>query len=104
MGGRRGLYRQALALDPNDPEVLHRYSLSLGYVGRIKDALAIREKLRALEPFVPTYTYNTANILRYSGQNAAAIALLEMIQVDNAVTGYFRSLYLAQAHAAEGRF
>ena len=49
-------YRQALALDPNDPEVLDSYSQALAAVGRIRDALRLRGQLRTLEPFVPVYT------------------------------------------------
>ena len=58
------LFRQALALDPNDPDALHLYSQMLATVGRLKEALSLREKLRTLEPFVPIYNINTAGSCR----------------------------------------
>ena len=40
------LYKQALAIDPNDPELLTTYSQTLLAVGRLKEALRMRERLR----------------------------------------------------------
>ena len=53
------LFRQALALDSDDPDALHFYSMTLGALGRLKQALSLREQLRTLEPFVPVYNIFT---------------------------------------------
>ena len=57
------LYSKALALDPNNPDVLHRYSSLLAGLGRLKEALAMRQLLQQLEPFVPIFKAVTASIL-----------------------------------------
>jgi len=54
------LYKKALSHDPNNPDVLHLFSRLLGEVGQLKDALAMRRQLQALEPFVPIYNSVTA--------------------------------------------
>ena len=93
------LYRQALALDTNDPDVLDAFSLRLVYVGRIREALNMRERLRTLEPFVPAYNTQTANLMLMDGQNQAAIAILQALPAVGP-----RNISLAHAYAAEGRF
>ncbi len=39
------LYIKALALDPNNPDALHGHSLLLAAVGRLKEALAMRQRV-----------------------------------------------------------
>ena len=97
------LYRKALALDPNDPDALHIYSIDLAIEGRLKDALAMRERLQMLEAFVPIYNIFLGNILPLSGRNSAAIALLESVPAD-AAGGFYRNAFLAQAYARAGRY
>ena len=76
------LFKQALALDPNNPDALHWYSELLAEVGRLKEALAMRQRLQALEPFVPVFNANTAQVLWLNGQNDAAIAMLKDLPPD----------------------
>ena len=71
------LYSKALALDPNNPDALQGYSQLLADVGRLKEALAMRQRLQALEPFVPIFNFNTAMILWLNGQTDAAIEMLK---------------------------
>jgi tetratricopeptide (TPR) repeat protein len=97
------LFRQALALDPDDPDALHLYSLTSMGSGRIKDAFSIREKLRSLEPFVPVYNLTTAWVMQLRGQGASSIPILEAIPLEGAI-GAQRNEYLARAYAAEGRY
>jgi TolB-like protein/Tfp pilus assembly protein PilF len=92
------LYSKALMLDPDNPEGLHRYGNLLAAVGRIKDSLAMRQRLQQLEPFVPTFSANTAAILWVNGQDDAAIAMLK------ALPEAARAFYLAKIYAAAGRF
>ena len=68
--GRRGkwagaedLLKQAVALDPNEPEALDYYASHLAGSGRLKEALSLREKLQTMEPFVPIYNIETARIM-----------------------------------------
>jgi adenylate cyclase len=93
------LYRQALALDPNDPDVLDALSNRLAAVGRIKEALSLREKLRTLEPFAPVYNYITASIMLIGGQGTAAIPILEALPGSPA-----RHTALAHAYASQGQY
>ncbi len=98
------LYRQALALDPNDPETLNEYSRSRAVLGHLKESLELREQLRALEPFVPIFNGITAVIMIAGGQNEAAIRILETIAPEIMGPGYRGNVLLAQAYAAEGRY
>ena len=99
------LIKQALALDPTEPETLDFYSGWLANAGRLKELLSLREQLRRLEPFVPAFNINTAGVLLVSGQGQAAIRILEAIPADaGAGGGYLRNLFLANAYAAAGRY
>jgi adenylate cyclase len=94
------LFKKALSLDPANPDALQIYSVALATAGRLKDALPLRLRLRALEPFVPVFNAFTAQVLWLNGQDDAAIAMLETLPRDTA----FAATCLAQIHAAAGRF
>ena len=96
------LFRRALALDPNDPETLDNYSRSRAALGHLKQSLALREQVRALEPFVPVFNGITAEIMIAAGQNEGAIRILETIAPD--AMAYRGQALLAQAYAAEGQY
>jgi TolB-like protein/Flp pilus assembly protein TadD len=99
------LLHQALALDPNDPDVLHLYSTMLTNVGHVKQAAQMREQLAELEPFVPIYNIFTASTLLLSRQDAAAIATLEKIQLGPSEgVNYLRNVLLGWAYAVAGRY
>ena len=99
------LEKQALALDPDDTDVLDAFSNGLAIHGRVKEAASLREKLRTLEPFVPVYNYITASILLNNGQSQAAIAILKELPAGPAGGGEgARGVTLARAYAAEGRY
>jgi len=68
---------KALALDPTNPLVLHFHSNMLLGLGRIKEALVMKQQLHELEPFIPLYSGNLAEALWLDGQNDAAIAILK---------------------------
>ena len=97
------LFKQALALDPNEPDVLLNYDITLAGEGRLKDALNVMERLRRVEPFVPIFNIVAAHDLHLNGQRQAAIATFEAIPPD-AGGGYWRNLWLAEAYAAAGRY
>jgi hypothetical protein len=69
----------ALSLDPLNPNALHAYSVFLTATGQIKPALAMRERLSAIDPLVPTYNVETAAILLMAGDNAKALAIAQAL-------------------------
>ena len=71
------LYKQALSIDPGNPEALNQYSLMLVLVGRLKDALAMRLRLKELEPFVGPFNAITASVLALNGRNDEAMAIFK---------------------------
>jgi len=79
--------------------MLNPYSQSLAAVGRFKDALRVRERLRALEP-LGANSQITARIMLADGQIDASIGILER----DLSTDFQRNLYLAEAYAIKGRF
>jgi TolB-like protein/DNA-binding SARP family transcriptional activator len=97
------LNKQAVALDPNEPDVLLNYAVAIAQEGRLKDALSMMEKLRTLEPFVPIFNALTAHYFVLNGQSQTAIPILEAIPAD-AGGGLLRNQWLAQAYAAVGRY
>jgi Flp pilus assembly protein TadD len=66
-----GCFTKALMLDPNNAEALHQESVLLAAAGRTKEALALRQRLQTLEPFVPLFVTNNADILWLNGQTEA---------------------------------
>jgi TolB-like protein len=93
-------FLKALALDPDNPEALNLYSNLLSSVGQLKEDLAMKLRLRALEPFVPTYTINAAFTLWLNGQNDAASAMLQELPPETP----FGALTFAMMYAATGHY
>jgi TolB-like protein/Flp pilus assembly protein TadD len=92
---------KALTLDPNDPDALEAYSGMLLGVGRLQEALALKQRLHTLEPYVPLYIGNLAHALWLNGQNDAAIALWKE-NLDREGAG--AHLGLAEIYASLGRY
>lgn len=101
--GAEDNFRNALRLNPNEADAMHLYGLMLADTGRARDALASRQKLHDLEPFVPIYNIMTAAFLQLNGRNEASIDLLNSTPAGGP-TSYFRNIYLARAYAASGRY
>ena len=93
------LYKQALSLDPRNPDAFHHYSLMLGNLGRLKDALPLRLRLQAQEPFVPVYNFTTATALWENGRNDEAIAILKAVP-----PSVLPRIFLAQVYASVARY
>jgi tetratricopeptide (TPR) repeat protein len=91
------LFQQALELDPNITDGLHGYSQLLAAMGRVKESIAMREKLQALEPFVINYVADTAEIIWLDGDNDTAIRMLNEFRPG-------RTSELAQVHASLGHY
>ncbi len=91
-------FRQALALDPNDPDILYNYASFLGSVGRLKDARRVQIQILAQEPFIPNYIRQAADVLWAMGQDNAALKMLEPMDSDPR-----RNVILAKVYATVGR-
>jgi adenylate cyclase len=94
------LFKQALSLDPGNPEALNIHSAMVAVVGRLKDSLPMRLRLRAQEPFVPVFNVLTAGALWVNGQNNDAIALLRAVP---AGTNALVIVGVAEFYASLGR-
>jgi TolB-like protein len=90
------LFLKALALDPNDPP--GAYSIRLAIAGRVKEALAMNEQIRLLEPFLPGPAAQSPALLWLNGQNDAAIALAKTLNPGVRATNF------ARIYASMGRF
>ena len=91
--------RQALALDPNDPDILYGYASFLADVGRLSDARKVQIQILAQEPFVPNYNRQAADVLWAMGQNDEALKILEPIKSDPS-----GNIGLAKVYATVGRY
>jgi adenylate cyclase len=90
-------FKQALALNPNQADGLHGYSQLLAALGRIKQSLAMREHLQAIEQSIINYTADTAEIYWLDGDTEKAVAMLEPFRPG-------RTLELALVQASAGRY
>jgi adenylate cyclase len=90
-------FKQALALNPNQADGLHGYSQLLAALGRIKESLAMREHLQAIEQSIINYTADTAEIYWLDGDTEKAVAMLEPFRPG-------RTLELALVQASAGRY
>ena len=94
-------YAKARALDPSNPEVLSSESSLVGGTGFVKEALLMRQRLLALEPFVPIFRATTAAAQWVNGQTDAAIDIFKDLPDGPARSG---STDLARIYAAAGRY
>jgi TolB-like protein len=97
---REDALKRALELEGSNPEVLQVYSLEVAMFGRVKEALALRETLRAIEPLVPVFNSNTSYVLWLDGQNQAALAMAKVLPEDLAN----RAADLARVYASMGKY
>jgi TolB-like protein/tetratricopeptide (TPR) repeat protein len=96
-------FRKALSLDPNDPDILHRYTTRLGITGRVKESLVLRQNLETLDPFLP-YNVVTARLLVTAGDTQRALSILQQVPPGTILQGGQSQVTLARAYAAQGRF
>ena len=96
------LFKQALALEPNDAEALHEYSVILCYIGRIRECASIRDKLLTLETFVPIFSVNSGIYFYFAGRVDDAVRVLQRVTADGA--GGIANVPLAHIYASQGRY
>ena len=92
------LLSKALALDRFSPEALQIYANLLGAVGRTGEALAMKQQLLNMEPFVDAYNGGVRDLLWTSGQTDALIAQLK------ATSSPVNLSYSAQLYSMQGRY
>jgi tetratricopeptide (TPR) repeat protein len=88
---------RAVALDPSSSAFLSGKSERLASLGHLKEALVLRERLQALEPFIPVISDVTAVILWANGKNDEAIEMAKSLPPN-------RQGRLAMIYASMGRF
>ncbi len=94
------LRKQALARDPDDPEILNGHANDLWDLGYLKEALAVRERQHVLEPLIPVY--NSLRVQTMAANGMVDQAVREWLAVrPNATAG---NRFLAAAYAQLGRF
>jgi adenylate cyclase len=90
-------FQKALLFDPNQSDGLHGYSQLLAAEGRINESLAMRQRLQAIEPSIPNYTADTAEIVWLDGDTETAIRMLNEFRPG-------RTAELTQILASVGRY
>jgi tetratricopeptide (TPR) repeat protein len=94
---------KALALDPTNPDVLAEYRNLLLVVGRVEEALAVQQRVVALEPFVPRFRVNLATNIWLAGRDKDAIEMLGSERsADDGFAGRF--IRLAEFQADIGNY
>jgi TolB-like protein len=92
--------QKALNIDPLNPQALHRYSIFMADIGRVREAVAVREQLRAVDPLVPIFNAMTDRIFLAAGDNNRALAIAESLPVDYPL----RAPEIARAYATMKRY
>jgi adenylate cyclase len=93
-------YQKALALNPNDADVITDYGLCLSYAGRAEEAIEWALKAMRLNPHSPDwYVMQLGSIYYDARRYEDAIATLERLRD---VETIFTDLYLAASHAKLG--
>jgi len=94
------LFSRALALDPLHPDTMHFYANYLGAAGRVKEAIAMRERLMRIDPLAGLYTGNYEAMLWVDGQEDALNARLR----ERPPSPGFRATFFGRMYAAQGRY
>jgi serine/threonine-protein kinase len=94
------LFKQALALDPDDPEILNGYGVNLRTLGYLKEALDAAERVHLLEPLIPVYNFLRAEALAMNGMSDVAVR--DWLAVSPNVP--YGRRFLLPAYAQLGRF
>jgi tetratricopeptide (TPR) repeat protein len=70
-------FKLAMKLEPGYPTTYHWYSRMLASLGKFKDALAIAEKARSLDPLSQIIIVNLGTMQSFAGDYAASTATLK---------------------------
>ena len=97
------LYKQGLSRNPDDPELLNNYSQTLRTLGFLKESLAVKDHLALLEPLIPIYARQHAELLAENGRQDAALEEFQGL-VDRRIGGQLSHAGIANIRAKQGRF
>ncbi|HWU54360.1 MAG TPA: BTAD domain-containing putative transcriptional regulator [Rhizomicrobium sp.] len=93
------LFLQSLNLDPYNPDALAWRMSLLADVGKQKEALALARQLMALDPYVPSWKQDAAEIFWVNGHHQTAVEMLQsLLDRPSGPTS------LAMVYASEGRY
>jgi TolB-like protein len=96
------LFKEGLARDPDDPELLNGYAAALTTLGYLKDSLEARERVSLLEPLIPLYNRQRIETLLANGEVALGESqLLLIVRRFQPGPGF---AFLAASYAQHGRF
>jgi TolB-like protein/DNA-binding SARP family transcriptional activator len=93
------LFAKALSIDHYNPDALGLRMNLMADVGQLKQATAIAQQLLAIDPYVPTWKQDAAEIYWISGQRDKAVQLLMQIPDRPSVP-----TSLAMIYSSEGRY
>jgi tetratricopeptide (TPR) repeat protein len=96
-------YRQSIALNPNDAEVLSYYALFLAFAGRTDEATGRAQRALELDPLSPLINMNVGWTYFSVGRADGALAqAAKMIEIE---PGFYGAYWLKGAvRLAEGRY
>src|ERR1051326_4602180 len=97
------LYKQGLSRNPDDPELLNNYSQTPRTLGFLKESLAVKDPLALLEPLIPIYARQHAELLAENGRQDAALEEFQGL-VDRRIGGQLSHAGIANIRAKQGRF
>src|SRR6185437_2849353 len=96
------LLRKALSLDAYHSDALDLEMALFADVGRVKDALAIAERLRVLEPAVPAFSADMGRTLWENGRNDEAIEVLKPVLEFGSVRAVLAMIYASMGRYTDG--
>jgi tetratricopeptide (TPR) repeat protein len=94
--------KQALALDPGNPEILGSAALSAAQFGRLDEAVELSRRAVKLDPLNPESWESLGEIEYYKGQLAEAEADIRKA-LELSPDGFFGPIMLSQVYVIEGR-
>jgi TolB-like protein len=97
------LYSQGIARNPDDPELLNNYSQTLRTLGFLKKSFAVKDRLALLEPLIPIYARQRAELLAEIGSDDAALKEFQRL-IERGVGGQLSHAGIAIIRARQGRF
>jgi tetratricopeptide (TPR) repeat protein len=99
-GARQGTWERALALAPNDPDILRELGGNMPYAmgtQRAVEAVELLKRARRLDPLMPAWQFNMPGYAsHFAGQYEQAIEALEKSGDPSSETRVFKALTYAQ--------
>lgn len=94
----QALYRQALAIEPDDPAIINDLALSLLLAGRTREAAEIMAPLKNQSGVLPKVQAGMAVVLAASGDLAGARAMVGGVRTDEELLQLSKAAAAAASH------